>query len=135
MTQTALSINLHEIIWPNGRHKGERLVHIPVSYLKWTANQPDHKMREIALAELQRRGTVTPEIEVSGHAIDRASLLLRRRWHETALDDQEGLHAWLVRKATEAWNQHKQEVVVMDGMKFVFEIGALWPCLKTLMPR
>ena len=96
------SINTHGMICDFGRHKGERYTRIPVSYLKWLANTPEHKAHEIAKAELARRGTVTPDLEVSGHAIDRASLSCRKIWHQTASSDQEGLHAWLSRVAAEA---------------------------------
>lgn len=130
-------MDTHNLIVDFGKHSGERWTRVPVSYLKWMANEPsfaDDK-RAIANAELKRRGTVTPEIEVSGHAIDRASLQCRKIWHETALDENEGLHAWLCRMATEARN-HGETLesgkVKYQGMKFVFAEGELYPVLKTV---
>lgn len=108
---------------------------VPVAYLKWMV-QSSHSRAEIADAELTRRGTVTPDLDISGHAIDRASLNCRKIWHETALDKNEGLHAWLVRMAGIALKNEPDEKGRHHhaGMKFVFEPGK-WPVLKTVMPE
>ena len=93
--------------------------------------------KDIAAAELKRRGTVTPDLDISGHAIDSASLRLRKKWHETALDENEGLHAWLARMCKEAIDKNgmtEDGVVFHNGMKFCFEKGE-WPVLKTIMSR
>jgi hypothetical protein len=129
-------INTHNLICEFGKHKGERWTRIPVSYLKWVANEKGHNCGAIARAELARRGSVTPTIEVSGHAIDRASLNCRHLWHATR-GDEEGLHAWLCRLAQEALlkgekiNDEKYE---WAGMLLVYEVGELYPVLKTVMP-
>lgn len=129
-------MNTHGLICDFGRHKGMLYTRIPVQYLKWMV-QSGHSKAEIAKAELSRRGTVTPDLDISGHAIDSASLRLRRYWHETALSPDEGLHHWLVRmcQAALAQSQPDSEGVVLYGeIKLVFEPGA-WPVLKTVMPR
>ncbi len=117
-----------------GKHKGERWTRIPVSYLKWLVNESSN-WRETALAELKRRGTtLSYEVEISGHAIDRASLNCRKTWHETA-EDGEGIHAWLVRMATEAiGSKGKQELIHWKGVKLAFTYGEYYPILKTVMP-
>lgn len=125
----------HHVRLTFGKHRDELLTRVPVSYLKFmVANRTPQA--ELAEAELKRRGTVTPTIEVSGHAVDRASLSCRALWHETRTAD-EGLHAWLVRMATEALGHG----VVNDrgrheyrGMQFAFELTTAWPILKTVMP-
>lgn len=123
-----------DITLKNGRHAGERIQRVPVSYLRWMINA-NHDMAIEAKAELDRRGTVLPEIEVSGHAIDRASLNLRKVWHQSALSSDEGIHAWLVRVTKEAWDSSPEsETVIYLGMKFVFEKSGVWPVLKTIMP-
>jgi len=138
-------INTHDLICEFGKHKGARWTRIPVSYLKWLVNTPSvngSSAQSIAAAELKRRGTVTPTLEVSGHAIDRASLACRKTWHQTARDDEEGLHAWLCRVAQEALDsQHPDLATIADevkipylGMKFVFKFGEAWPILKTVIP-
>lgn len=117
-----------------GRHKDELITRVPVSYLKWLANQPNHVEQDYAKAELARRGTVTPSIEVSGHAIDRASLscmpIFRKSRH-----DNEGLHAWLCRVGMAALQvpQKKNGKHPYGGMLFAFAKDGEWPVLKTVM--
>lgn len=122
---------------PNGRHEGERITRVPVAYLKWMVNVK-HSYAAHAEAELKRRGTVTPELEVSGHAIDRASLTCLSRWRETR-NDGEGLHAWLCRMAAEALQcgtPHKNPGrYAWKGVSFRFELDLCWPVLKTVMPE
>lgn len=120
---------------PNGKHRGKPIEQIPVGYLRWMVGAR-HGEAERARAELQRRGSVLPTIEISGHAIDRASLYLRRTWHETR-GEKEGLHAWLVRKATEALAKGERRTptrIEYDGISFRFEMDCEWPVLKTVLP-
>jgi hypothetical protein len=128
-------MNTHNIICDFGRHNGMLYTRMPISYLKWMI-QSGHSKAEIAKAELNRRGTVTPNLEVSGHAIDRASLNCRKIWHETARNNDEGLHAWLVRICEESLSKCKpdeENIIFYNGMKLIFEHGE-WPVLKTVMP-
>lgn len=64
----------------------------------------DSDVVDLARAELGRRGTtIDAVVEVSGHAIDRASLSpIRGVWKDDR-QPGEGLHAWLTRVATEAF--------------------------------
>lgn len=128
-------MDTHNLICDFGKHTGERYTRLPVSYLKWLANTPQHKAHEIAKAELARRGTVTPTIEVSGHAIDRASLSCRKTWHQTR-GAEEGIHAWLCRVAQEALDKGRDVNGKKEwaGMLFAFEQDGCWPVLKTIMP-
>lgn len=141
-----MTINTHNLRIEFGKHKGELWTRVPVSYLKWLVNTPMANgatvAQDIAKAELDRRGTFTPTVEVSGHAIDRASLSCRKTWHQTAKDDQEGLHAWLCRVAAESLATIPvPELTAMGadvsvdhlGMRFVFVFGECWPVLKTVM--
>ena len=128
-------MNTHNLICDFGRHKGMPYTRIPVSYLKWMI-QSSHSSAEIARAELDRRGIVTPNLEISGHAIDRASLNCRKIWHQTAKDENEGLHAWLCRICEEALSKfetNEENTIFYNGLKLVFVPGE-WPVLKTLMP-
>lgn len=127
-------INTHNLICTFGRHAGELYTRIPISYLKWMI-QCSHPKKDIALAELERRGTVTPELDISGHAIDRASLYCIKIWEQTR-HENEGLHAWLVRMSQEALElNHKDEKgrYIYNDMKFAFEEEGIWPVLKTIM--
>ncbi len=136
-------VNTHGLVVPFGRHKGTLLTRVPVSYLKWMVNESPEGANPqfqdwhvLAKAELKRRGTVTPELEISGHAIDRASLLCRKTWHEDRGKD-EGLHAWLVRVSQEALKLIKDDAdsIIYKEMKLVFERGSEWPVLKTVVPK
>ena len=116
-----------------GKHKGTPWTRIPVGYVKWLANN-NGKYAEIARAELKRRGTVTPDMDVSGHAIDRASQNLIGKWADMRLPN-EGLYSWLVRMATEARKAGRQkgDRFYFGGMKFVFQEGEIYPVLTTVM--
>jgi hypothetical protein len=128
-------MDTHHMVCDFGKFEGERYTRIPVSYLKWMVNV-DHTHADIAEAELERRGTVTPTIEVSGHSIDRASLSCLKLWQLTRKKD-EGIHAWLIRLAQGALDSVEGEIdgkILHMGMKFVFEADGVWPVLKTVMP-
>jgi hypothetical protein len=122
---------------PFGRHKGERYTRLPVSYLQWLVNEGT-SVADTARAELSRRGTVWPEVEISGHAIDRASL---NNWQRFA-EQREGLHAWLARTALAALKNGSvigreddgTEKRSYLGWKWVFVYGEVYPTLKTVMP-
>lgn len=143
---TKPAIDTHNLTVTFGKHRGERWTRIPVSYLRWLVNntntfntvQPDPSPREIAQAELDRRGISAADrlVEISAHAIDSASLRCLRAWKTTRTDQTEGLHAWLNRKCEEALNTaepDKQGRIHYDGFRFVFESGSLYPVLKTIM--
>lgn len=129
-------LSTHGYTMERGRHKDERITRVPVGYLKWMVRE---RVKDFAYAaaELERRGTVTPDIEISGHAIDSASLRCRKIWHETR-EENEGLHAWLVRKAQAALSfgsptGDEPDRFEHEGMIFVFERDGEWPLLKTMM--
>lgn len=128
-------MNTHGLICDFGCWRGTRYTQVPVHYLKWMVNVR-HSRAKIAEAELARRGTVTPELEVTGHALDRASLRCLDLWASTRRDE-EGLHAWLCRMAAEALADDRagQRCRLRHaGIKFVFGREGVWPVLKTVMP-
>ena len=131
------ALNTHGVIMPAGKHKGELLTRVPVSYLRWTANEAGHSMRALAKAEIERRGHALPTVELSGHAIDNASLRVRKIWHETKRDDNEGLYTWLMRMVSEAManGQPTDGAYFYKGMKLVIEQGEEFPVLKTVMQK
>ena len=132
-----MTMNTHHLICDFGRHNGAPYTRIPVSYLRWMVNT-GRSRADIAKAEIERRGTVTPDLDVSGHAIDRASTCCRRIWHQTAASDSEGLHAWLCRVAAEALVMNVRDgdgCYLRMGMRFVFDESGAWPVLKTVMRK
>lgn len=135
-----MTIDTHNLRVDFGKHRGERWTRIPVSYLRWVANcKPPHRCAEVAIAELDRRNISLEniDIEISGHAIDSASLRCRRTWHETKKRNDEGLHAWLQRICTEALDEFEPDSegrIVWEGITLVFEEGSMFPILKTCHP-
>jgi hypothetical protein len=123
-------IDTHNKIVDFGKHKGERWTRLPISYLRWLANESIDERKEMAESELARRGTTIPgDVELSGHAIDRASQITDE-WI------QQGVHSWLMIITGEAVKQIiDSEVVNYKGYKFVFKIGNHFPILKTIMKK
>jgi hypothetical protein len=128
------AIDTNNLICDFGPYNGQRWTRIPAQYLKKIANTGGHKGEKLALAELKRRGTITAGVEVSGHAVDRASQVLIGKWMELRTGN-EGIHAWLCRMAFEARERGKkvEDKYHFAGMKFVFAEGALYPVLTTVM--
>jgi hypothetical protein len=129
----------HGIVIPFGKHKGELLTRVPVSYLRWMSNEPnmDAKWKELAKAEWERRGDTMPKVEISAHAIDRASLRVRKTWHRNRSHEDEGLYSWLSRVTLEAIEKGKKldnGKIEYMGLKFVVAEGEEFPSLKTVMP-
>lgn len=135
-------INTHDMTIDFGKHKGERVTRIPRSYLHWLANgNVNESWANIAKSELKRRGSSIPTMELSGHALDRASQSCLEIWKKTRKEEPtqqpEGLYTWLMRMATEARkNPPVREGVFRHGdMQFIFEEGDEFPSLKTVMPK
>lgn len=134
-----MSINTHNLIVDFGKHKGERWTRLPLSYLKWLINE-NTQWKNIAISEMERRGTSMDDmknLEISGHAIDRASIFCAKIWKQTR-KREEGIHAWLFRMATLALTDGKTSGADADvrhyiGIKWVFSFGEIYPTLKTVM--
>ncbi len=144
-----IEINTHGLIVDFGKHAGQPWTRVPVSYLRWLVNTPGGSRtnaKAIAAAELKRRGTTLPTIELSGHALDRASLACRKIWHQTAKDDQEGLYSWLCRigrEAIERGGEAMKDHAALGfadweteylGLRIVFSLGEHYPTMKTVYP-
>jgi len=128
-------IDTHNKLITIGPHKGQRWTRLPLPYLRWLANEKKGHMKEMAESELERRGS-TPggNVEISGHAIDRASLLTSRSdW------GKDGLHSWLYKKAEIAYTfttQHKGDERVEYGKYcYVFKHGNYYPVLVTFTTK
>ncbi|MGB5811749.1 MAG: hypothetical protein WBG86_14525 [Polyangiales bacterium] len=122
-------------VMQNGKHAGEPITRVPPDDLKWMVNA-GHRNAEEAAKEMERRGTVTPTLDLSGHAIDRASLRLWRQYKETR-SEGEGLWSWLARiaaKALDGRTPDEQGRVNYAGIRFVFATEGKWPVLKSVMP-
>lgn len=130
-----------------GKYKGERWTRVPASFLRWCANQLKDPAKSLAILEMKRRGVneVPTTIEISAHAIDRASLQLLQEWQDTREKD-EGLHSWVARMAKEGYDylgiesmSEQQDIygnqnieTQHKGIRMVFVIGEYYPVLKTV---
>lgn len=129
-------MNTHGVICQFGkRFNGKPYTRITVDYLKWMVNaRVGEPHRSLAEAELKRRGTVTPEMDISGHAIDRASLRIWKQF-KNRIDPTVGFHAWLyslAKKALDEGREISQGKYLHDGIIFVFEVDCEWPVLKSV---
>lgn len=130
-------MSTHGVTLPFGKHKGELLTRVPVSYLKWMLNNAsmDPQWRELALAEFERRGDTMPVAEITGHAIDKASLRVLHMWDSTR-NRREGLYSWLMRITLRALKEGQplpNGKIKFWGMKLLIEQGEEFPVLKTIM--
>jgi len=121
-------INTHNLIVDFGKHKGERWTRLPISYLNWLMNEVGGEKGAIAKAELDRRGTtVITTLQLSGHAIDRASQITHA-WKD------KGVHSWLLIIGAEALEAAKgAEEIEYQGFKFAFTYGEYYPTMKTII--
>lgn len=127
-------INTHGVRIEFGKHAGELFTRLPRGYLVWMIDQRTRDW-EIAKAEFERRGDTMPKVELSPHAIDNASLRVRKIWHETK-EENEGLWTWLQRMTLEAIeNGERLESgkIKYQGMKLVIKEGEEFPTLVTVM--
>ena len=146
-------MNPHNAYVRFGKYEGQRLTRVPVGYLKWAVANRCEGVVELASGagvplcnvapfEIQRRGERLEDIEVSLHAIDRASLHFLPKFrleHQT----NEGLASWISRNAFDAWIRRNDLPGVEhdgdhwkishNGIVFVFNELAL-PVLKTVEP-
>ena len=129
-----MEINPQEEICDFGRHKDQPYTKIPASYLLWMVRAA-HRCANIAEAELERRGTVIPEMDITGHAVNRASQHLLDRWQRDTALSHEGLWNWLHSKANTALERRVTDAqgrYIYDGITFVFDFDGGWPVLKTV---
>lgn len=110
-------IDTHKARVQFGKHTGEFVTRLPVGYLRWAVTASVDKpvqlqdgtevpFHEVARAEIERRGDRLDGIEVSGHAVDRASQRFLSVW-EKSREPDEGLYAWLQRISLEALEKAK----------------------------
>lgn len=132
-------ITTHGLRITFGKYKGELFTRLPVSYLEWLINA-GASCTPVAQAELDRRGIVKDhkKVEISKHAIDRASVRILRIW-QGASDSNEGIYSWLTRISIEALNrliddQKKDKFrVKFANLTLVFKSGKLYPTLVTVL--
>ena len=128
-------IDTNNLYVVQGRYKGTLWTRLPRRYLMWVANSPKHQDYYIAISELERRGSNIQKesVELTSHAIDRASLSLYRKYLKDRKEG-EGLYSWLYKNTVEADKKNKlrSTEIVHNGITFVFKFGRLMPVLITV---
>lgn len=118
--------------WPRGKFKGVLISRTPPRYLEWAVkNMPDFS--DVARAELYRRGFDVNIVEVSSHAVDRASQRVLAVW-QSETNGGIGIHSWLVKKANEALKagpekSGEQLRVDLGGIVYLFDMKMVIPVL------
>lgn len=133
-------INTHRMRVDFGKHKGQLVTRLPINYLEWHINEAS-PFEQVARAELKRRGIKigTVKIEITNHAIDRASLRAMGMYL-SGRNKNEGIYSWLKRIALEAIDKAGPDNYANDyklyhecGLKLVFKQGKLYPTLVTVI--
>ncbi len=117
-----------------GKHKGTLFTRLPVSYLRWIVNERAN-MWEFAKAEIERRGHKLPEIEISAHAINNASLRALN-FYLSDRKGNEGLHTWLERITLETIKHngdYENKKIRYKKISLAIEKGEEFPVLKTII--
>lgn len=143
-------MNTHDAIVLGGKHKDERLTRVPVGYLRWAVSTGVEAVKvrlvdgrcvkfcDAARAEIERRGERIQDIEVSGHAVDRASLKLYKDFQATRnTEKDEGLYSWLQRIALDGLESAEdagdgKKHVVRGKRKLVVDTSLVIPCVLTV---
>lgn len=126
-------IDTHNKVITFGKYEGERWTRLPVGYLRYLANEHKGESKRLAESELARRGTTMDgDVEISGHAIDRASQITEE-WKQSG----KGIHSWLYDLAAVAYAMTEKsegdEKIEHGGYLFVFKHNNYYPVLKTVM--
>ena len=125
--------NLHGRRIFDDESRGERLTRIPRVALRRMIRD-GHPDAALAEAELERRGdTAKYDIEISAHAINRASQRCLRAWRKHRQPD-EGIQTWLARIAREGLIAagERRNQIERDGIVIVFNHDGAWPLVTTV---
>ena len=133
-------INTHNMRIEFGKHRGELVTRLPIDYLEWHINEGT-QFAPVAQAELDRRGfnpDTNNKVDVSKHAIDRASLRVLHIWQRER-KPKEGIYSWLARVSLEGIENLKPDQTRQNfrieyaDLTLVFKQGKLYPTLVTVI--
>jgi hypothetical protein len=117
-----------------GKHKGSLITRLPVSYLRWMANEKA-PMSDYAMAEIKRRNHKLPEIEISVHAINNATLRALGFYKRDRMEG-EGLYSWLERISLDSIatnSDYDNKKIRYKEIVIVLSKGQEYPILKTVI--
>lgn len=115
-----------------GKYKGTKVSDLPNSYLKWMLGQKfPEELLAIAREKLSTNKTVSHDLEVTRHAVDKFSLLYLGLWKQAPYREYGlGLASYIAHVAMQAFHEgtdvsrkrHKDENVTkeLNGIKYVF---------------
>lgn len=119
--------------WPIGRFKGVAITRTPLKYLQWADRNMEEHLSKKAREEIERRGVPQRTLEVSDHAIDKASTRFCQIWQaETCMSV--GLLTWLSKRAEQALESvpartDEKMKISHAGIVFVFDLSTTVPFL------
>lgn len=121
-----------------GRYSGTPWTRLPISYLRKLANSGYGSGQAQARLELERRGLSVEDedIEITLHAVDRASLKLIGRWKKEARGEL-GFASWIKKGAQEAIRQGQfvgNNRYVYNGVVYVVVSGHIVPSVVSVYP-
>lgn len=129
-------LNTHNVKLQFGQYEGELYTRVPFNYLVWMVSI-DHQYSDFAEAEIARRGGVVPDVEITAHAVDRASIHLMDRYYDLRESEDEGLHRFLCRMTLEALKRggkQNEDRFSYKRIIFIVELSGVIPVLKTVFP-
>jgi len=118
-----------------GVHEGTLITRVPKAYLLWMVNNNTPQAAE-ARDELDRRGDIMPDVQVSAHAVNAASLRAMDVWKVTRSSPDEGIYSWLQRMtllALERGVEQGNGRYRYGGLEYSIEMGVEFPVLKTII--
>lgn len=128
-------IDLGECFVTQGKHIGKPITQVPIIYLHQLIEQ-QCEGHEYASMEIERRGTKHSNfVDITYHAIDRASMQLMDIYRATRLPN-EGLYTWLGRQAESAMKHGRtvgNRIVDHRNIRWVFSFEYTPPKLVTVM--
>lgn len=150
-----IEYNTHHARIKFGKYDGELVTRMPYSYLVWgitvqhtgcveMAEGWIADFKDVAKAEIKRRGERIPGVDVSSHAIDRISVRCLRKWRKSR-EGNEGIYTWAQRMTMEALDAYvakealgeKDEkmgviTILHNNIRWVILMDLAIPILKTV---
>lgn len=115
-----------------GQYAGTLITQVPEGYLR-TVVRRGLSEQQHAVLELERRGCFESRVDVTAHAVNRASQRLLKVWRKTRNGD-EGIYAWLARMSERAILHHGKADgrLSLDGVVYDFISTCGVPTLRSV---
>jgi len=124
---------------PYGKHKDKEWSSVPKSYLEFVGNlkESDSDLPDLCRRELEIRNKRVPDMKVIQSAYDSASFCMIEHWQEAIQsgETRKGFNSYIngfAKHAFENGEHGENGEVYFHDMKLVFEIGQIYPTLKSV---